>query len=186
MKLSTSSLQICVLTCPDQTDASADVFALQYAEKLDDARKKKLEDMIAAAKSGKGVGGGATAAAAPAPAVGSAKACFLIGISNGLLWTLVLSPRVHTALCLFLPGKLLIFVCILQAVPSVTQALSSRDTNRQPAAAPPPPGKKPLRPAPTQHQNSKSIADDDDAALQVRSSLHCLVNHMMTLIIILS
>ena len=52
------------------------------AEKLDDVRKKKLEDMIAAAKSGKCQGGGATAAAAPAPAVGAAKACFPMGIRN--------------------------------------------------------------------------------------------------------
>lgn len=44
---------------------------MQYAEQLDNARKKKLEDMIAAAKSGKGRGGGATAA----PAGGATKAC---------------------------------------------------------------------------------------------------------------
>ena len=35
---------------------------MQYAEKLDDARKKKLEEMIAAARSGKPQGGAPKAA----------------------------------------------------------------------------------------------------------------------------
>ena len=53
-----------------------------------------------------------------------------------------------------------------QAAPA-TQALTSRDTNRQPTAAVVP-AKKPLRPAAATHsQNAKTVADDDDAALQV-------------------
>ena len=55
----------------------------------------------------------------------------------------------------------------MQAPPLAASALSSRDTNKHPAAAAPP-SKKPLRPAAAVHcQNAKAIADDDDAALQV-------------------
>ena len=186
LKLTTSRHRICVLICPDQTDAQAGIFASQYAEKLDDARKKKLEDMIAAAKSGKGLGGGATATA-PAPGVGAAKACYPIwdpktdGSGFQCRHQVCALPCLHSR-----PVSCSHWVCTAQAAPSVTKALSSRDTNRQPAAAPAP-GKKPLRPAaPTQHQNSKPIADDDDAALQVRSALHCMVSHTMALIVSLA
>ena len=56
----------------------------------------------------------------------------------------------------------------MQAAP-VTQALASRDTNKHTAAGTAP-AKKPLRPvAAVQSQNAKAIADDDDAALQVRA-----------------
>lgn len=56
----------------------------------------------------------------------------------------------------------------MQAAPA-TQALASRDTNKQTAAATAP-AKKPLRPVAAVHsQNAKAIADDDDAALQVRA-----------------
>ena len=139
--------------------------------------------MIAAAKSGKGLGG-ATAAAPPVPAVGAAKAWFTHWDLRSHCSALLLSSCMHTDLCPLLSGTLLILVCILQTAPSVTQALSSRDTNRQPTAAAPP-GKKPLRPAATtQQQNSKSIADDDDAALQVGIILLCMVSYLMVLIML--
>lgn len=92
----------------------------------------------------------------------------------------MLISGVRTAWSRFLSDGVLILG--VQAAPPATQALLSRDTNRQPAAAPPP-GKKPLRPAaPSQQQNSKLIADDDDAALQVKYNLLCMVDGMMTLI----
>ncbi len=60
----------------------------------------------------------------------------------------------------------------MQAAPT-TQALTSRDTNKQTAAAPAP-AKKPLRPAAVmQSQTAKTIADDDDAALQVGATCDC-------------
>lgn len=61
----------------------------------------------------------------------------------------------------------------------ITQALTSRDINKQTAAAPAP-AKKPLRPAATvQSQNSKTIADDDDAALQVGAKYDCAAHHTL-------
>ena len=143
---------------------------MQFAEKLEDARKKKLEDMIAAAKSGKPQGSVHKAAVPEKVLIcGSLvksrnearHACTVSHCGNFTLQSCS-DPQVKLISIPYVAD----LPKVLQAAP-VTQALTSRDTNRQSAAAPAP-AKKPLRPAvAAQSQNAKVIADDDDAALQV-------------------
>ena len=142
---------------------------VQYAEKLEDVRKKKLEEMIAAVRAGKPQGSAPKAAVPEKVAhhvrlahmmLYPSSSCLLLILTGSGLFSL--SYRLAV---IFMP--LVWRMVQLTSLRLTSQALSSRDTNRQPAAAVAP-AKKPLRPAAAVHsQSNRGVADDDDAALQV-------------------